>query len=164
MHEARERRTGRLKLVRLSPRERLLKDIIITKNKCWQLTKFLTIRGYGRIAVKDKSILAHRYSYKIFKGNIPKKLLVCHSCDNPKCINPDHLWLGTNADNALDKSQKKRGNQPSGKRKAKLNKEQVKNIKKMLKNGSSYKEITKKYNLTSHSVYNIKVKKTWKNI
>lgn len=62
-------------------------------------------KGYGRIS---NGKLAHRYAYMTEKGD-PRGLCVCHSCDNPKCVNPDHLWLGTQKDNLRDMYSKARG-------------------------------------------------------
>lgn len=59
-------------------------------------------RGYGRFMFRDKIIGTHRISYIIHKGEIPKGMLICHKCDNPSCVNPDHLFLGTHKDNAHD--------------------------------------------------------------
>jgi len=65
-------------------------------------------RGYGRFYFYGKSIPAHRASYIIWKGVDPGKNLVCHSCDNRRCVNPDHLWLGNQSDNLKDMVSKKR--------------------------------------------------------
>ena len=75
---------------------------------CWLWTGSLA-RKYGRLRTgKNGEGWAHRISFEIHKGEIPKGLFVLHKCDTPACVNPDHLWLGTIADNNKDKSLKKR--------------------------------------------------------
>ena len=83
---------------------------------CWEWEGGLDSKGYGILWVQGKNALAHRLSYEHFKGRIPKgkgrvprTLLICHSCDNPKCVNPFHLWVGTYRDNTRDMIQKGRG-------------------------------------------------------
>lgn len=74
---------------------------------CWNWTKG-TSRGYG-IFFAGKMIKAHRYSYLLHKGAIPKKMIICHKCDNPLCVNPEHLYAGTYKDNAQDRERRGRG-------------------------------------------------------
>lgn len=84
-----------------------LLDSHITINKltgCWECSGWKDSGGY----VSFYSECAHRVSYRIYKGTIPDGLLVCHSCDNPSCVNPDHLWVGTNQDNMDDMIRKER--------------------------------------------------------
>ena len=77
-------------------------------DKCWLWTGAFTNMGYGRIAINSTRLLAHRVSWQLFKGAIPENMEICHKCDNPACVNPEHLFLGTHKDNMLDMVTKKR--------------------------------------------------------
>ena len=76
---------------------------------CWEWVKSKTSSGYGRIRVGEKTKLAHRISHELHTENVPDALCVLHSCDNPSCVNPSHLRLGTYRDNAREMSLKGRG-------------------------------------------------------
>lgn len=69
---------------------------------CWIWIGFVDALGYGKFRIGRKVENAHRVAYEIFKGPIKKGLIVCHSCDNPSCVNPKHLWIGTHRDNKMD--------------------------------------------------------------
>ena len=79
-----------------------------TEGTCWIWKKCRNADGYGIISYKGKRKGAHRVSYEVFKKEITEKIQVLHTCDNPSCVNPDHLWTGTQSDNMQDMHDKKR--------------------------------------------------------
>lgn len=78
------------------------------KRGCWLWTASKNAKGYGRFNLNGNTQAAHRVAYELFFGPIPNGLFVCHFCDNPACVNPSHLWLGTNSDNIRDSVNKGR--------------------------------------------------------
>ena len=81
-------------------------------NGCWEWTAFCYHHGYGYFGGKDNPFkYAHRFSYAPHLGSFDKDLCILHRCDNPKCVNPEHLFIGTQNTNMKDKVKKNRQNQ-----------------------------------------------------
>lgn len=87
---------------------RLLGKIRVTPTGCFEWQARRNEFGYGSVGFKKKRLKAHRVSWEVFRGPIPEGMCVCHHCDNPCCINPDHLFIGTRTDNMRDASRKGR--------------------------------------------------------
>lgn len=122
---------------------------------CWLWIGFVNRWNYGRFrGFKGKHTLAHRFSWMIHKGPIPEGLLVLHRCDNPPCVNPDHLFLGTNADNCDDRDRKWRLDH-------KLSERQILQIR-FLKGILTQVEIARLFNIDRANVGAIHRNETWK--
>jgi HNH endonuclease len=93
----------------VEPSKRFWGKVETTPN-CWNWLGSFTHNGYGRFALTPmKTVRAHRFAFEDFYGEIPQGLQVCHHCDNPKCVRPDHLFLGTMKENVDDRERKGRG-------------------------------------------------------
>ncbi len=131
-------------------------------NECWDWSGMIDDSGYASMKVHRKNEKASRMSWLMNFGEIPNGLLVCHTCDNRLCTNPKHLWLGTHQMNVTDMMSKGRHVVTRGG--AKLTEEQVKEIKKLLKEGITVTEIAKTYNMKQSSISLIKLGKNWKHV
>jgi len=129
--------------------------VVLNLDGCWIWQMYCNANGYGQFWVPPNMKFAHRVAYTIWRGPIPPDLLVCHKCDNPPCCNPEHLFVGTAADNHRDRNEK--GRQARGERQgsAKLTSTQVEWIKEQYTAGRSSSEIAAELPVTTAHVKRI---------
>lgn len=141
-----------------------------TDTGCWEWIGGKRDGRYGAFKLNGKNYRPHRLVYEWFNNKkIPNNLLICHKCDNPKCVNPEHLFLGTNQDNADDMVKKGRssnGDDRKGENNLgnKLKNNDVLEIRKLIKEGLTNIEIAKKYNVHHATISLIRLEKTWNHI
>jgi hypothetical protein len=144
---------------------------------CWIWSGGKNNKGYGRISNKEGSTLAHRVSFELFNSDIPNKLEVLHTCDNPPCVNPNHLYLGTHLENMMDMASKNRSARNNshgththpesickGERngRSKLIKTQAENIRIQFSNGLSVKSLSINFNVSKRTISRIISGESWK--
>lgn len=140
------------------------------KTGCWLWTGAMFNHGYGHFSSNFAGCRwvdgAHRVSYQLHKGEIPKGLFVCHHCDTPRCVNPDHLFLGTSKENTRDAVRKNRMNRPRGERniKAKLTADDVLKIKELSAQGLTTRELTELFPVNKQSIRNIQRGIRWSHV
>lgn len=121
----------------------------------WQGPRLPTEREYGFFRCEGIMYRAHAFSYELHHGPIPDGLYICHKCDNPPCVNPNHLFPGTNSENIIDCILKGRHGQ------AKLNAEAVREIRALAASGKSGSEIARSFGLNKTTVCRVISRKTW---
>lgn len=165
MHYQRMRTNGSLDaLYKPTPMERFMR-FVQKSETCWLWTGAkCNSFGHGRF---DNSS-AHRASWKLFRGPIPFGLHVLHRCDNPPCVNPNHLFVGTARDNILDCIAKgrRRNNAPKGENHsdAILTESQVLEIRKLRALGFNNPQLAEKYGVSRENISAIATRRTWKHI
>lgn len=135
-------------------------------NECWIWKGAKIGRGYGYFRTGKKCTHAHRFAYEYTYGAIPNELKVLHKCDNPLCVNPNHLFLGTNKDNTQDMITKGRRFQPPTKGEnngnAKLSQENIDTIRNLYFSGVRQKELVKLFGISRSQISKIINFETWK--
>jgi hypothetical protein len=147
---------------------------------CWEWTASKRAKGYGAFVWHDRNGRvvngrAHRYAWMVTNGEIPEGLCVLHKCDNPTCVRPDHLFIGTRADNNRDMHRKRRavaggtlcgtGVYPRGSSHhgAKLTEQDIRRLR-MLVGTRSYSQLARQFNITASHVHRIVKRKVWKHV
>lgn len=152
------------------------KDLLRTRSQvsdsgCWNWMSCVQGNGYGRVRFGGKTEYVHRLSYATFVGTVPVGMDVCHRCDNRRCCNPDHLFLGTREDNMKDAKAKgrlsigdKHGEKLCGEKGpgSKLNLRQVKAIRRCLAEGQTVSQLASAYGVSKDNIRRINRGDTWK--
>jgi len=144
---------------------------------CWDWMFGVDTKGYGKIGIKyagtkiTRMLAAHRVSFFLTFGSFPLKMSVLHKCDRPRCCNPEHLFLGTQLDNMRDMDAKGRRcilrpNRTMGERvnTAKLTPEEVKEIRKLSKEGHTTNQLSLSYGVSNLNIRSIVRGVTWKHL
>lgn len=161
------RSTGARKYMRGSLVDRFWNRVQKNDEGCWGWTGSLSPAGYGRLyATKTRSVYAHRVSFDANVSPIPDGMEVCHRCDNPARTRPDHLFLGTHAENMADMRAKGRGGVPPRHKgeecpSAVLSSADVLEIDRRLREGESQTAIARDYSVSKGAVQRIAAGKTW---
>lgn len=147
--------------------ERLMGSYTVTESGCWEWNKSRQVRrgGYGQLRVGGKTLRASRAAYEAWVGPCVGRW-VLHKCDNPPCINPDHLFLGDAVDNSHDMWDKGRGVNPvlngEDAPASKLSSDDVGEIRRLISVGHNGAEIGRRFGVTRQTIYLIRKGKTWR--
>lgn len=141
---------------------------ILGPEDCWEWTASTTTIGYGQVKLNNRMIKVHRVAYELTHGPIPEGLCCCHHCDNRKCANPSHLFLGTHQDNMFDRETKGRANHPKGEKhgRVKLTEEQIGEIRRLyaLENHMLQKELALIFGVSPVTIGLIVNRRRWKHL
>ena len=139
-------------------------------DNCWEWVGARNLSGYGHLWIAGGNISAHRISWLLHYGSIPSGMLICHHCDNPGCVNPQHLFLGTQKENLADRERKGRtpkgdrssrrlhlDRYPTGERhyKAKFSIDEVLSIKQAVANGSCQRKLARQYEVHKDTIWRV---------
>ncbi len=140
---------------------------VVKTDGCWIWNRGKGVKRYGSFKVGRSTEIAHRFSWKLHRGPIPDGLNVLHHCDNTRCVRPDHLFLGTQADNVADMIGKGRDHKAKGERAAlsKLTEAQVREMRRRYVAGVvGCHRLAAEYGVRKGTVQFIIARKTWKHI
>jgi len=151
---------------RIDPEKRFWQKVDIRgEADCWPWTGSRTRAGYGNMGIGRSNVYAHRFSWELHTGLlIPAGMFVCHSCDNPPCVNPAHLFLGTNADNNRDMREKGRasgGARGERQHRAILTDDAVRDIRARIAAGEQNASIARAYGVDRSTISAVRTGKNW---
>lgn len=131
-----------------------MKNVRIAENGCWEWAAALGANGYGQFKF-GRIAYAHRFSYYIFNGDLCEGMEICHTCDNPACVNPAHLWQGTKSENMRDAAMKGRTNT------VRLSPDDVRRIRNLHNLKYPVADLARRFNCTTTTIYDIVNRRSW---
>lgn len=142
-----------------SPMERILQKVVINdKTGCWEWTGYSHRSGHGSIRVDGKAVPVYRYVYEFYRGKIPDGMFACHKCDNPSCVNPEHIFIGTPRENSQDAARKGRMERGNKRWCSKLTEQDIRSIR---ADGRAQRVIAGDYGVDQALIQRIRVGKAW---
>jgi hypothetical protein len=147
----------------MKPHNRLVRFLgkIRKANGCWEWEGSLDSKGYGVVRMDGKQCVASRVSWEIHVGPIPEGMFICHHCDNPKCVRPDHLFVGSPADNAADAALKGRMRYGEKHGRHKLSEEDVRMIR---SSRSTTRQLSRDLGVARSLIYAIRNRLIWRRV
>ncbi len=133
-------------------------------SECWWWRKSASTNGYGKFCHNGKIAGAHRWAWEFTNGPIPDGLFVCHSCDNPACVNPSHLWLGTNAENSADRKAKGPHPRQHVNARTRLDEWDVHAIRFAYKRGVPASALARTFGVSGRAIYSVVYRESWKHL
>lgn len=146
--------------------DRLFEGAQTDTNCCLIFGGYKNEEGYGSLHKDGNLVKPHREVWALENGEIPPKMCVCHTCDNPSCINIEHLFLGTHRENMEDKARKGRVTNAIGSKNpaAKLKEEDIPVIRSAIKEGETCYSIGRRYKVSGEAILHIKHNRKWKHV
>lgn len=144
-------------------------DKVDKTSDCWEWVGYREKTNYGRVSFRgNNKMLTHRVSWILTNGEIPNDLCVLHRCDNPPCVNPEHLFLGTIADNNADRDRKGRwkenGIKGSQHWRSKIDESDVRVIKGLISVGTKQRAIARFFDMSEQAIGDIKAGRRWRHV
>ena len=133
-------------------------------NGCWECRGAMSKGGYIFFWFQNRQQYAHRVSWLLFRGPIPEGLCVCHHCDNPRCVRPDHLFLGTHQENILDRDLKQRTVKGENHPHTRLDSYKIIRIRELSKLGESPLSIARQFSVSRSCIYHILHGRVWEHV